>query len=45
MRLALVIVACGAFAALGVSDAAAGRQAVGAAAVLLAIANGILLTR
>ena len=45
MRLALVVVACTAFALLGVRDAIGGNIEIGAASVLLAIANAILLTR
>lgn len=45
MRLALVILACGALAALGILDGVKGQIPVGIAGVMLAIANGILLTR
>jgi hypothetical protein len=45
MRLALVIIACTAFAALGVRDLIGGSVAVGLASLMLAAANAILLTR
>lgn len=45
MRLALVVVACGAFALLGLRDVIGGDVAVGIASLLIAVANGILLTR
>lgn len=45
MRLLLVFLAVGAFGALGIRDMLAGSIPVGFASVLLATANGILLTR
>jgi hypothetical protein len=45
MRLVLVIVACTAFATLGVRDLIVGSVAVGLASLMLAAANAILLTR
>jgi len=45
VRLALVVIACSAFAALGVRDLIGGSAAVGLASLMLAVANAILLTR
>jgi hypothetical protein len=45
IRAVLVIVACTAFAALGVRDLVGGSVAVGLASLMLATANAILLTR
>jgi hypothetical protein len=45
MRIALVVIACTAFALLGVRDLIGGDAWVGAAALMLAAANAILLTR
>jgi len=45
VRLALVLTSLGAFAALGVVDLLGGEPRTGIAAVLLAVANGLLLLR
>ena len=45
MRLVLVIVACTAFALLGVRDIAGGEAWVGVASLMLAASIAILLTR
>lgn len=45
MRLTLVVIACTALGLLGVRDALGGNLPTGAASVMLAVANAILLTR